>query len=197
MRPCTWSRLGSRRWCCRWPMIDVAPVDEVERAVGADVDAGRAEVGVAGGDQVCPSVVPCQARAFFGHLHAIDALEADHVAVEEVAPEFLGKRPAGDDAGAGAGARGRSQNSLHPVVLRRVVDMPAEGRAEVGVVAGGVGDDVVAPVVEDPAVRIGKAIGGVALEACRCSARSDRCRRLRCGPGRRRFRPACDGKRRR
>ena len=46
----------------------------------------------------------------------------------------------------------------------RVVNVAAEGRAEVGVIAGGIGDEIIAPVVEDASVRVGKAIGGVALE---------------------------------
>src|SRR5207248_889636 len=48
-----------------------------------------------------------------------------------------------------------------------VVDMARECGAEVSVVAGGVGDQVIPPVVENPAVRIGKAVADVGFKFSR------------------------------
>ena len=52
-------------------------------------------------------------------------------------------------------------------MLAGIVDLAAERGSEVSVVAGGVGDDVVAPVVEGAAMRIGEAEGDVGIELSR------------------------------
>src|SRR5579862_5424818 len=48
-----------------------------------------------------------------------------------------------------------------------IIDMAAESRAEVGIVAGGVGDQVVAPIVEHAPMGIGKSVGDVSFESAR------------------------------
>lgn len=65
----------------------------------------------------------------------------------------------------GQGPGGPIPELVHPGVLCGVVDVAAERRREVGVVAGGVRDEVVAPVVEHLAVRVGEAVGDVGLQA--------------------------------
>ena len=71
--------------------------------------------------------------------------------------------PAAQDGRAGAGPRRAVPELLHPG-MRAGVEVAAEGRTEVVGVAGRVGDQVIAPVIEDPAVRIGEAVGDVARE---------------------------------
>ena len=52
-------------------------------------------------------------------------------------------------------------------MLRRVIQVAAERRTEVVRVARRVGDEVVAPIVEHAPVRVGKAVGDVALKFAR------------------------------
>ena len=129
------------------------------------------------------------------HAHPVNPLETDDVAVEEIALEFLGEVAAREDPGAGTGARRPVPELIHRGVFLGVVDMPAERRCEIAIVARGVGDDVVPPVVEDAPVRIGEIVGcvrfeapGIRLEAVdRGIDVADHARGA--------FRPACDEKR--
>ena len=50
-------------------------------------------------------------------------------------------------------------------MLRRIIEASTEGRSVVGVVSGGIGDQVIAPVIEDSPVRVGEAVGDVGFEA--------------------------------
>ena len=81
--------------------------------------------------------------------------------------EFRGEMPAGKDARAGARTHWALPKLFHFRMLRRVVEVATEGRGEEVLVAGRVGDDVVAPVVEHAPVRIGETVGDVALEFIR------------------------------
>ena len=140
------------------------PVHDVERAIGGDGDAGGAEVAgllLVGLDEVRQEGLALQAGAVLGDLRAEDALDGDHVRVEEVALPVVGEVTAAEDRGARAGA-GRAIPELRVLGMGAFVQMTGEARAEVVGVAGGVGDDVVAPVVEDAAVRVGEAVGHVA-----------------------------------
>ncbi len=142
----------------------VRPVHEVERAVGGDADPGRAEIRIIRGDEILQCLA-MEAGAFLRHFDPEDALHADDVAIQEAALEFIGEVAAREDGGARAGPRRAIPELLHALVLLRVVDVPAEGRGEEVLVAGGIGDDVGAPVVEHPAVGVGEAVGDIALEA--------------------------------
>ena len=92
------------------PDDGLAPVAEVDRALRADVDRGRSERRIGRRDQLLRDRVALEAGALFADLDAVDPLEADDVAVEEVAPELLGELPAADDGGAATrdGAAGLS-----------------------------------------------------------------------------------------
>jgi hypothetical protein len=141
------------------------PVHQIERAIRGDGDAGRAEIrgfGEVGGDQVFEGFA-LDAGAFLGEPGAEDPLYADHVGIEELTLPIVGEMAAAEDAGARAGPRGAVPKLLHAGVFAGV-EVAAHGGAIVVGVAGGVGDQVVAPVVEHPAVRIGEAIGRVAHE---------------------------------
>src|SRR5687768_17166946 len=72
--------------------------------------------------------------------------------------------PAGEDAGPRARPRRTLPELAQRLVFLRVVDGAAERGAEVGVVARRVGDEVIAPVIDDPAVRVGEAVGDVGDE---------------------------------
>src|SRR5580693_83692 len=73
--------------------------------------------------------------------------------------------PARENIRAGGGTR-RAVPELFHFRMRTAVEMPAERRGEIRSVTGGIGDDVVAPVIEHPPVRVGEAIGYVAVETC-------------------------------
>ena len=53
---------------------------------------------------------------------------------------------------------------LHLLVFGGVINMTAETRTKIIVVARGIGDEVVAPVIEDAAMWIGEAVGDIGLE---------------------------------
>ena len=140
------------------------PVHDVERTIGGDGDAGGAEIAgllLVGLDEVRQEGLTLEAGAVFGDLRAEDALDGDHVRVEEVALPVVGEVTAAEDRGARAGAR-RTVPELLEAGVGAGVEVAREARSEVVGVAGGVGDDVVAPVVEDAAVRVGEAVGHVA-----------------------------------
>src|SRR5687768_9234711 len=72
--------------------------------------------------------------------------------------------PTGEDAGGGAGARRPVPEVVQPGMLRGIIEISANGRPEVSVVAGRVGDEVVAPIIKHAAVRVGEAEGNVGFE---------------------------------
>ena len=104
-------------------------------------------------------------RTIGRELDAENALDADHVAVEKVAVEIIRPCPAGDHPRSGAGPRGTAPELFHAGVFAGEVDVTAERRREIVGVAGGIGDEVVAPIVEDFAVRVGETVGNVSLES--------------------------------
>src|ERR1043166_2917676 len=97
-----------------------------------------------------------QTRALLRHLHAVDSLEADHVDVQKIALELLREMPAGKNTRAGAGAHGPFPELLQVAVFGWIFQVAAERGAEIAVVPGRIGDDVVAPVIEDATVGIGE-----------------------------------------
>ena len=104
-----------------------------------------------------------EAGAFFGDFRAENPLDADDVGVKEKALPVIGEMAAAENGGAGAGAR-RAVPELVHAGMAATVEVAAEGRAEVVRISGGIGDEVVAPVVKHASVRIGEAVGHVAHE---------------------------------
>src|SRR4051794_7880786 len=90
----------------------VLPIGHIDRTVGSDVHGGGAEVSVAGTNQVLHPLA-FEARAFLVDFDTIDALEADDVAVQKIALEFLREMPAGKNGVARAGPRGPVPERLH------------------------------------------------------------------------------------
>ena len=141
----------------------VGPVEEINRAVRSHVHSHGAKVRVVRFHQVLERLA-FQTRAVLADLHAEDALKANDVAVQKISLPVVRKVPAVNQARAGAGTRGAFPEFLHVRVLRRVFEVAAEGGSEVAVVAGRVGDDVSAPVIKHAPVRVGEAVGNVALK---------------------------------
>ena len=151
-------------------MLEVAderlvPVEEIDRAVRGHAHGRGAEIRVARADEILDRV-GFEARAVVADPGAKNPLHADDVAVQETALVVLRPGAAGEDGR----ARGRTRRAFPKLLVGaprlrvRKVELGAQrGRKEVLVVRA-VGDDVGAPVVEDFAVRIGEAIGDVALE---------------------------------
>src|SRR5438046_8332414 len=144
----------------------VGPVQEVDRACWRDVPPDRAEVRVVRFDEVLERLA-FEAGALLAYSDAEDALEPNDIAVQKIALKIVGEMPAGNQAGAGAGPRGPLPKLVQLRVLRRVIEMAAEGRTEIAVVSGRIGNDVVAPIIENAAVRIGEAVGDITLELVR------------------------------
>ena len=144
----------------------VVPVHDVERAIGTGGGIDRAEIKILRLEDVGLARA-LDAGAVGLEVDAVDALKADAVRVEIVAPIFVGEMPARENRAAGAGTRGAVPDGFQLRMFRRVVQAAAEGRAPVGVVAGGVGDDVIAPIVEGAAVGVGEAEGDVGVEFSR------------------------------
>src|SRR5260370_42218680 len=71
---------------------------------------------------------------------------------------------AGQEAGAGARPGGTVPEFFDGGMLGRIINAAAESRTEVSVVAGCIGDQIVAPIIETPAMRIGKPVGGVGFK---------------------------------
>ena len=101
------------------------------------------------------------------HLVLQDALKADHVGDQQVALHLVGKVAAGQVLDAGAGPRALLVDLRRRGVLVRKIDVAGEQGRVIGIRAGAVDDDVLPPVVEDVAVRIGEAVGDVDVELLR------------------------------
>src|SRR5687767_7001769 len=69
-----------------------------------------------------------------------------------------------ENCAAGGRTRGAIPDGVHPRVFHWVVELPAEGGAEIRVIARRIRDQVIAPVIERPAMRVREAIGNVRLE---------------------------------
>ena len=109
-------------------------------------------------------ISPLRPEPSSAHLDQVDALEADDVAVEKITLKLRRELAAADQAGAGARARRAVPELLHVRVFGGIINVTAEGRAKITVVARGVGDEVVAPVIEDAAMRIGEIVGDVGFK---------------------------------
>ena len=140
----------------------VEPVDQVERAVrrelqvdGPEVDVRRVEEGL--------DLLRGEARILLDHAVLLDALKADRVVDQEVALGLVGKVARADDLAAGGRPDDLCEH-LHPSSLRRVGRVAGDRGAEVVRAAGGVGDEVLAPAVEDVPPRIGEGVGNEDLE---------------------------------
>ncbi len=143
------------------------PVHDVERTVRCHCDAAGAEVRILfniGLEKRGLERFTFEACTFFGNLCAEDSLEADDVGVEEQPLPIVGEVAAAEDGRAGAWAR-RAVPELAHAGMSSGIEVAAEGWAEVVRVAGSVRDDVVTPVIEDATVRVGEAVGNVAVEA--------------------------------
>ena len=69
---------------------DVLPVGDIERSIAADLEVGRAEVAVAGDEQILGLSAPDVALVIIFHRVLLDAEEANGVADEKVTVVFLG-----------------------------------------------------------------------------------------------------------
>ena len=140
----------------------VEPVDDVERAVrgelqvdGPEIDVGRVEERL--------DLFRGEARVLLDHPVLLDALEADRVVDQEVALRLVREVAGTHDLAAGGRPDDRGED-LHPPPLRRVGRVAGDRGAEVVRAAGGVGDEVLTPSVEDVAPGIGEGVGDEDLE---------------------------------
>ena len=131
----------------------VEPVDDVERAVGPELHADRAEVRVRGLEQWL-DLQADEARALFHRAVLLDALEADDVVVEEVALRGLGEVAAADELAAARRAHAGERPLAHRPLLARIVDVAGECGAPVVVAVRGVGHEVLAPAIDDVTPRV-------------------------------------------
>src|SRR3569832_584626 len=102
--------------------------------------------------------------AFVAHFHAIDALEANDVDIEEIVLDLFGEVPARKNSCSRARPRGPFPDVLHLRVLGRIAEIATERRTEVTVVASRIGVDVVAPAIKHAPVRVCEAVGNVTIE---------------------------------
>src|SRR3954471_9198297 len=82
----------------------VLPVREINRSIRPDVDGHRPEIRIAGTDQWRINGFTLKSRALFTHLDAIDPLEADDIAIEEVVLILIREMAAGQHRRAGTRA---------------------------------------------------------------------------------------------
>src|SRR5215831_4688416 len=142
----------------------VLPVAEINRAVRPNIHRYRAEVRIARTDERFERLAP-QAGAVLADFDAVDSLEPDDVGVEKISLELFREKAAGEDGRAGARTGRASPEFLHRFVFGWIIYVAAERRSEVTVVPRAIGDDVVAPIIENAAVRICKIVGDVGFKA--------------------------------
>src|SRR5262249_9594339 len=142
----------------------LVPVQKIQRAVGSDADRRGTKVRVIRFDQMIGNGLALDPRAFLLNLHAVNALETNHVQVEEIPLKILREMAAGKDARAGTWTRGLLPELPHMGMFGGIIEIAAEGRTKIAVIAGGIGDDVRAPVVKDAAMRISETVSGIALK---------------------------------
>ena len=133
---------------------DVLPVGHVHGAVAADFEIRRAEVAIFGRLDEVLGFRAAHVAVFIGlHRVLLDAEEADGVEDEEIALIFLGKVWAGNHAVGGHGAHRLAQQLLHAETAAAV------WAHLISAAAGAIGSEVVAPVVEADAMRVGAVVG--------------------------------------
>ena len=131
---------------------------------GPILQVGRAEVRVGGGEDRL-DLGAGEAGALVLELVLQDALEADDVG----APAGCPGSPRGSAGWTGSRCRGRAASAAGRPAAGAAcfcgkVEVAGEQRAVIRVGAGAVDDDVLAPAVEDVAVRVGEAVGDVDVE---------------------------------
>src|SRR5262249_4594290 len=141
----------------------VVPIEEVESTIRADAKVRGPEVRVRRGEQAFLFGAD-KAGSLVLELVLKDALEADDVADQQVALHRLREVPAGEELHAGTGPRPLLIDLRWPGVLLGKLHTAGEQRSVVWVGAGAVHDDVLTPVVERMAVRVGEWISNVHLE---------------------------------
>src|SRR5947209_3283119 len=134
----------------------LVPIQKINGAVRGHAHRGGAEVRVIRFHQVVFDRLAFEAGALFGDFHPEDALETNDIDIQKIALKLFGEMAAGKNASAGTWTRWPFPELLHLGVFSRGFQVAAEGRAEVAVVARGVGDDVVAPIIKDTSVGVGE-----------------------------------------
>src|SRR5262245_4965060 len=79
----------------------ILPVAKINCAVGPDVDRHWAKIRVTGANQVLLPLA-FETRAVLAHLHAINPLKPNHIAVEKIPLELRRKVPAAKQGRTGA-----------------------------------------------------------------------------------------------
>src|SRR3954468_7135419 len=139
------------------PNDRVLPISEIHGAIHTDIDRNWAEVRVGGTDQRFQRL-SFETSPIFTDLHSIDALETDDVAIEEIPVEIVWEMSTGEQRCPGARTRWTVPEFLHRIVLRRIIDVAAEGWAEISVIPCRVRDEIVAPIIKHAPVRIGEIV---------------------------------------
>ena len=105
-----------------------------------------------------------KARTVVLHLVLQSALETDAVVEQIIALRFVGEVAAAHQFAARRGPPLLDEELLEVGVLVRVIDVAGKGGAVVIRTAGGVGDEILAPGVEDLAPGVGEAVGDEDVE---------------------------------
>ena len=161
----------------------VLPVEEIDRAVRARSSGRRGGSSGRSTTEIGSTLGAGEAGALVLELVLEDALEADDVGDQQVALHRSGKCRLERISTPGQGRVPLLVDLRRAAVLLREVELAGEQGAVIRIGAGAVDDDVLAPAVEDVAVRVGEAVGDVDLELLRPRLIADRRRRWRCGRG--------------
>ena len=134
----------------------VVPIDDVEGAIGGELEVDGAEVGIGAGEQILAEG-GFPAGAVVLDLVLLDAEKADRVAKDKVALHFLGEVPGGDNFEPGGRANfvggGNEIDGGGRLAAEGGLDLHRQGPVQGG--AGGVNKEILTPAVEDVAPGIG------------------------------------------
>ena len=144
----------------------LVPVGKVNGAVRTGGDGDGTKIRIARFNQMFQRPAH-QPGSFLGDIHPKNAAKPDDIQIEKIPLKLVGEMPAGQQPRRRTRTRGPAPEFPHRRVLGGIIEMSAEGRTEIGVVARRIGHQVVAPSVEHSAMRIGEAVGDIRLESAR------------------------------
>ena len=132
------------------PDEGVVPVEEVQRAIWSELEVHRAEVRIAGADEVAGQGAG-EPGSVFAHRAEVETQEPNAVAGHELTLPVFREMPGGDELRARGGPRPLGHILARALDFHAIRHLGRDGQTPVILAAGGVGQHALLPVIEGDA----------------------------------------------
>ena len=132
------------------PDEGVVPVEEVQRAIWSELEVHRAEVRIAGADEVAGQGAG-EPGSVFAHRAEVETQEPNAVAGHELTLAIFREMPRGDEFRARGGPRPLGHILAGALDFHAIRHLGRDGQTPVILAAGGIGQHALLPVVEGDA----------------------------------------------